>query len=1303
MDGVPLAMRVVEIIADLGVDSPARYRYGSGCRVSGRLVLTAGHVVAGAVRVGVRGPDKKQTQAKAVLVGDPHGVDLALVELTGDVGGVPQMPMAVVDRASPGAAVVERCHAVGYPQFKEYFGPDGVSVRETADVYGEIPVLADLVRGLLTLQVSSSPEELPDSSVALGGSQWSGMSGAPVVAGEYLVGVVSEHAPREGASAITVTPLSQLDPDPGRSWPGVPNSALWWTRLGVPGGTRALQMLPALEKRGTRPYLPTVREIRRRTPQLIARQHELAVIAAFATSDDGYRWVVGEAWAGKTALAAEAVITAMPPEVDVVAYFLSRRESDADSSHFLAVVVPQLAFLLGEDPPDPNWHAFLRLWEEALEVARSRGRHLLLIVDGLDEDLHPLDSRSVASLLPNAAGGRGHVLVTSRPYPELPIDVAPRHLLRQAKPVLLEATEAAEEQHLLAMQEIAGLLTKASDLAIQVLGTMAAAAGPLAANDLGAFLPGVPVGSLRRFLNDAASRTVQRVGPPGGERYQFAHETLLLTCQQRDDLDVGARRQQIHTWAERWRDADWPTPAGELGTTPRYLLDAYPSTLKDQPERLAALAGDVGWITAGVQTVGVDRVLADLGAAQSAAPADEGVSAMLSALRAQAHHLRPPQPVGQPGYVLRQLCLQAAELADKHLVADIGTRLRALADCSPIPQWTSRRTSRALSLELGSHSGRVRAVAVLSSGRVVSGGDDGRVWVWDPASVAGPVQLVGHRGIVRAVAVLPDGRVVSGGDDRRVLLWDPGRVGAPTIELGHHGREVRALAVLPDGRVASGSDDWRVLLWDPGRVGDGPVGLNGHRGSVRALAVLPDGRVVSGGEDRRVLLWDPATVGADPVELGGHDCIVRALAVLPDGRVVSGGEDGRIRMWNPATEVIRYRWPSGALAGTLVGFGRHRSRLRALAVLPDGRLVSGGDDWIRLWDLALMHIVPVELGRHDGMVRALAALGDGRVVSGGEDRRVRLWDPSMAASPVGLGSNGDGLLTVAVLADGRVVSGGLDGQVLLWDPAQGRAIPIVIGCHGRGVGAVAVLPDGRVVSGGLDGQVLLWDPAQGSTIPIVIGRHGRGVGAVAVLPDGRVVSGGHDRRVLVWDPASVSGARLALPFELGRHSRGVGAVAVLPDGRVVSGGEDGRIRVWNPAAARADSFELGRHSGEVQAIAVLPDGRVVSGGEDRRVRVWDPASPGSAPLEVGRHDGMVLALVVLPDGRVVSGGDERCVRVWDVVAQVELTRISCSAIALAVAPCPDVDDCQLVMAHEGGGISKWSIRVRQESSSRQLN
>ena len=43
MSAVPLAERVVEVIADDGEGADPRYRYGSGCIVGGRTVLTAAH------------------------------------------------------------------------------------------------------------------------------------------------------------------------------------------------------------------------------------------------------------------------------------------------------------------------------------------------------------------------------------------------------------------------------------------------------------------------------------------------------------------------------------------------------------------------------------------------------------------------------------------------------------------------------------------------------------------------------------------------------------------------------------------------------------------------------------------------------------------------------------------------------------------------------------------------------------------------------------------------------------------------------------------------------------------------------------------------------------------------------------------------------------------------------------------------------------------------------------------------------------------------------------------------------------
>jgi hypothetical protein len=53
------------------------------------------------------------------------------------------------------------------------------------------------------------------------------------------------------------------------------------------------------------------------------------------------------------------------------------------------------------------------------------------------------------------------------------------------------------------------------------------------------------------------------------------------------------------------------------------------------------------------------------------------------------------------------------------------------------------------------------------------------------------------------------------------------------------------------------------------------------------------------------LIWDPATPGASPDELGHHNAQMRAVAVLPDGRVVTGANDGQVLIWDLAGATTR--------------------------------------------------------------------------------------------------------------------------------------------------------------------------------------------------------------------------------------------------------------------------------------------------------------------------------------------------------------------------------------------------------------
>jgi WD40 repeat protein len=102
--------------------------------------------------------------------------------------------------------------------------------------------------------------------------------------------------------------------------------------------------------------------------------------------------------------------------------------------------------------------------------------------------------------------------------------------------------------------------------------------------------------------------------------------------------------------------------------------------------------------------------------------------------------------------------------------------------------------------------------------------------------------------------VLPDGRLVSGGSDGTIMLWDPGR-GAPDASLEGHSGQVAGLAALPDGRLASVGEDRTIRIWEC------------HNGSwsgsvvfvaddeIYALALFPGPAVLVAGDASGRLHW----------------------------------------------------------------------------------------------------------------------------------------------------------------------------------------------------------------------------------------------------------------------------------------------------------------------------------------------------------------------------------------------------------------------------------------------------------------
>ncbi len=355
-----------------------------------------------------------------------------------------------------------------------------------------------------------------------------------------------------------------------------------------------------------------------------------------------------------------------------------------------------------------------------------------------------------------------------------------------------------------------------------------------------------------------------------------------------------------------------------------------------------------------------------------------------------------------------------------------------------------------------------------------------------------------------AMALGPDGAVVMVGGTfvdfvmARFLAdgtLDPGfgEGGMVTTDI-QPGQQEEALAVAlgPDGSIVvagySGFDATMALaryLPDgslDASFGSGGIVSGAVPGRLYAVAVQPDGRIVVAGghdipdgttdwSDLLVARFEPdgtldASFGDQGVvvaDVDGATNTLRELAILPDGRILAGGESFGTFEGSERTDVIRLM-PDGSLDATFgdggtLGIDTARVGER-LAVQPDGRIVLTGrvllNGETRFETLRL---------QPDGALDA--TFGDGGSV------RTDLRDGTEAA------------LDVALDAEGRIV-------------VAGRA-----GDFNTDFALVRYLPDGSLDTSFADGGQLYIDFFM---LPDV-------AESVAIDTDGRIVASGPVERV----------------------------------------------------------------------------------------------------------------------------------------------------------------------------------------------
>ncbi|GIZ45716.1 hypothetical protein CKM354_000887100 [Cercospora kikuchii] len=158
--------------------------------------------------------------------------------------------------------------------------------------------------------------------------------------------------------------------------------------------------------------------------------------------------------------------------------------------------------------------------------------------------------------------------------------------------------------------------------------------------------------------------------------------------------------------------------------------------------------------------------------------------------------------------------------------------------------------------------------------------------------------LIGHAGNITCLALTEDGsKVVSGGWDSQVFLWDI-EGGNVIAELQGHDGPVWGVEIYDSKFILTACADKIIRVFDfNGKLHQA---IKGHTDVVRCFAKLPSdhwsgGAVASAGNDEVIRIW---TLDGQPIgELEGHTAYIYDLAILPNGDLVSSSEDRTVRIW----------------------------------------------------------------------------------------------------------------------------------------------------------------------------------------------------------------------------------------------------------------------------------------------------------------------------------------------------------------------------------------------------------------------
>jgi WD40 repeat protein len=440
-----------------------------------------------------------------------------------------------------------------------------------------------------------------------------------------------------------------------------------------------------------------------------------------------------------------------------------------------------------------------------------------------------------------------------------------------------------------------------------------------------------------------------------------------------------------------------------------------------------------------------------------------------------------------------------------------------------------------------------------------------------------------------------------------------------------HSAKITSLAMLPDGHIASLGHDNTIRIWD---ITTGNSTIIGEFPSFYKIKALPDGHLVcydaSSIEADSMRVWDVNSGKHETLEsylhrslpgqstesfikqtfvdvnLRVHEYQIEGtpivtefssstLMLLPDGRIAqTAGKDIQIADIANTT-------------GILLKPG-HKKKINCLSILPNGNLVSGGEDGkIKVWDLT--HKTRIELDGYNGNL--ILPVSNDSIVTNYGDNLIQVWDLTTRNYRV-LGQKTKRFSNITILKDGRIACIEDYDKIRIWDVESEETV--ILEGHSGQIRELITLPDGRLVSGSSDKTIRIWDLSLDQSVSLPgYGKHNYSLTAVS---SNYLVSIEGNKIIRVWDIDSQKS--FSLRGNLEKEEIFSFLVRIDNERIAVFSDDPYTIRIWNIKTKRYTVHKDYPDGSEYTCGTLLTDGRIALGCYGGAVQLWD--------MEEGKFD-----------------------------------------------------------------------------------